>query len=386
MSDVRRIALDEVVRHFEELEDPRCSINRKHPLVSVVVIAVMAVLAGAGGPKAIARWAALKEEFLVAPLDLPGGVPGKDFFPRILFSLGPEAFRACFANWLESLRASAAAATGVEQPVLAVDGKTARRSHDRINGLGALHAVTVWASEFGLALGQVACAEKSNEITAIPEVLRLVGIKGAIVTIDAMGAQKAIAEQIVEGEADYVLALKGNQETLYRAVIDHIHEQWEDDFARVKARRHRTRETGHGRDETRTYIELPVPEGLPGLALWAGLKSIGVVVSECVRDGKETAEVRYYISSLGVGVKRFAHAIRSHWTIENSCHWSLDVTYREDESRIRDRHLRENFAWLNRLTLSLLKQHPGRESLAMKRRSCGWSDDFLLEVLVGATD
>ena len=162
-----------------------------------------------------------------------------------------------------------------------------------------------------------------------------------------------------------------------------IHEQWEDDFASVKARRHQTKETGHGREETRSYIQMPVPEDLPGLELWEGLKSIGVVVSECVRDGKETVEVRYYISSLGVGVKRFAHAVRSHWGIENSCHWSLDVTYREDESRIRDQHLRENFAWLNRFTLSLLKQHPGRESLAMKRRSCGWSDDFLLEVLTG---
>jgi predicted transposase YbfD/YdcC len=215
--------------------------------------------------------------------------------------------------------------------------------------------------------------------------LRLVDLKGAIITIDAMGTQKAIAEQIIEGEADYVLALKGNQETLHQAVIDHILEQWEDDFAKVGARRHQTHETGHGREETRSYIQMPAPENLPGRESWAGLKSIGVVVSECVRDGKETVEVRYYISSLGVGVKRFAHAIRSHWGIENSCHWSLDVTYREDDSRIRDKNLRENVAWLNRLTLSLLRQHPGRESLAMKRRSCGWCDDFLLKVLAGAT-
>ncbi len=385
MADLQRIALDEVVRHFEELEDPRSAVNLQHPLVSVVVIALMAVLAGASGPTAIAGWAALKEEFLVGALDLPNGVPRKDVFRRVLMALKPGAFQACFATWLQSLRAAAATATGVTQPVLAVDGKTARRSHDRKNGLGALHSVSIWASDFGLSLGQVACAEKSNEITAIPELLRLVDIKGAIITIDAMGTQKAIAEQIIAGEADYVLGLKGNQETLYQSVIGHIHEQWEDDFAGVTARRHRTRETGHGRDETRTYIQMPVPEGLPGLRLWAGLKSIGVVVSECVRDGQETAEVRYYISSLAVGVKRFAHAVRSHWAIENSCHWSLDVTYREDDSRIRDKNLRENFAWLNRLTLSLLKQHPGRESLAMKRRKCGWSDDYMLKVLGGAT-
>jgi predicted transposase YbfD/YdcC len=385
MAGIARLRLDEIVRHFEGLEDPRSTVNRQHPLASVVVIALMAVLAGAGGPTAIAEWAALKEEYLVQALDLPNGVPRKDVFRRVLMALKPGGFQACFASWLRSLRTAAAKATGVERPILAVDGKTARRSHDRKNGLGALHSVSVWASEFGLSLGQVACAEKSNEITAIPELLRLVDIEGAIITIDAMGTQKAIAEQIIEGGGDYVLALKGNQETLHQAVIDHILDQWEDDFARVNARRHQTKESGHGREETRTYIQMPAPASLPGLDLWAGLKSIGVVVSECVRDGEETAEVRYYISSLGVGVKRFAHAIRSHWSIENSCHWSLDVTYREDESRIRDKYLRENFAWLNRLTLSLLKQHPGRESLAMKRRSCGWSEDFLLKVLVGAT-
>jgi predicted transposase YbfD/YdcC len=385
MADIQRLSLDEVVRHFEELEDPRSTVNLQHPLVSVVVIALMAVLAGANGPTAIAKWAAMKHEFLLKTLNLPNGIPRKDVFRRVLMLLKPGAFQACFANWLQSLRARAAAATGVERPVLAVDGKTARRSHDRTNGLGALHSVSAWASEFGLSLGQVACAEKSNEITAIPELLRLVDIHGAIITIDAMGTQRAIAAQIIEGEADYVLALKGNQETLHQAVIAYIDEQGENDFADVKARRHQTRETGHGREETRSYIQMPVPKGLPQLALWKGLKSIGLVESRCVRDGKETVAIRYYISSLGVGVKRFAHAVRSHWGIENSCHWSLDVTYREDESRIRDKHMRENFAWLNRFTLSLLKQHPGRDSLVMKRRSCGWNENFLLEVLTGAT-
>ena len=209
-------------------------------------------------------------------------------------------------------------------------------------------------------------------------------IKGTIITIDAMGTQKAIAEKIIDGEADYVLALKGNHETLHQAVIDYIDEQSENDFATVTARRHVTEETGHGRQETRSYIQMPVPQGLPGLELWKGLKSIGMVMSECLRNGKETVEIRYYISSLAVSVKRFANAIRSHWGIENSCHWSLDLTYREDESRIQNKHMRENFAWLRRLTLSLLKQHPGRESVAMKRRSCGWSDDFMMEVLTGA--
>jgi predicted transposase YbfD/YdcC len=384
MADVERFSLlDEVVLHFAELEDPRSAVNLQHPLVSVVVIALMAVLAGAGGPTAIARWAALKEEFLLTALNLPNGVPRKDVFRRVLMTLRPGAFQVCFVNWLTSLRAKAAAETGVGQPILAVDGKTARRSHDRKKGLGALHSVSVWASEFGLSLGQVACAEKSNEITAIPELLRLVDIKGAIITIDAMGTQKAIAAEIIEGEADYVLALKGNQEALHQAVIDHINEQLEGDLE--EAREHVTTEKAHGREETRIYLQLPAPEDLPGFTLWKGLKSIGVVTSQCVRNGKETIDVRYYISSLGMGVKQFARAVRSHWGIENTCHWVLDMTYREDESRIREKALRENFAWLNRFTLSLLKQHPGRLSLAMKRRSCGWDENFLMEVLAGAT-
>ena len=383
MGDVRHVSLDEVVIHFEELEDPRSAINQRHPLVSVLVIALLAVLAGASGPTAIARWAALKEEFLLEVLDLPNGLPRKDVFRRVLMTLKPAAFQACFGGWLQTLRTEAAAETGVEQPILAVDGKTLRRSHDHAKGLGALHSVSVWASEYGLSLGQVACAEKSNEITAIPELLRLVDIKGAIITIDAMGTQKAIAKQIIDGGADYVLALKGNQETLHQAVIDYIDEQLEGDLS--GAQEHVTTEKGHGREETRVYLQLPAPEKLPGFMMWKGLKSIGLVTSCCVRDGKETTEFRYYISSLPTEAKQFARAVRGHWGIENGCHWSLDMTFREDESRLRERHLRENFAWINRFALSLLKQHPGKQSLIMKRRSCGWSDIFLMEVVTGST-
>jgi predicted transposase YbfD/YdcC len=383
MADLRRVSLDEVVVHFQELEDPRSTVNRRHPLASVLVVALLAVLAGAAGPTAIARWAALKGELLSRVLDLPHGVPRKDVFRRVLMALKPAAFQACFANWLRSLRADAAAETGVERPVLAVDGKTSRRSHDRDKGLGALHSLSVWASEYGLSLGQVACAEKSNEITAIPELPRLVDIQGASITIDAMGTQKAIAEQIIAGGADYVLALKGNQEALHQAVIGSVDEQLEGDL--TDAREHVTAEKGHGREETRTYLQLPAPEGLPGFTLWERLRSIGMVTSCCVRDGREAIETRYYVGSLGVDVKRFARAVRGHWGIENACHWVLDMTFREDESRARERHLRENLAWLNRFVLSLLKQHPGRQSGAMKRRSCGWSDAFLMEVVTGST-
>ena len=380
-----RVGLDEVLRHFSELEDPRSEINKRHPLPSVIVIALMAVLAGAGGPTAIARWAKFKADLLTTLLPLPYGVPAKDVFRRVLSAINPEAFQLCFMHWLQSLREAAAEATGIEQPVLSIDGKTLRRSHDRQKGLGPLHAVSVWCSDFGLTLAQVATDEKSNEITAIPAVLKLVDLSGAIITIDAMGTQTAIAKQIVDGGGDYVLALKGNQGKLHQAVIDYVDQQLETDFADCGARRDVTEETGHGREERRIAVQMPAPPTLPGLDRWKGLRTIGIVMLTCLRDGKQTFETRYYISSLPLGVKRFARAVRGHWGIENTCHWSLDMTYREDESRIREQHLRETFAWLNRFTLSLLKQHPGKESLAMKRRGCGWNDNFLLEVLTGKT-
>jgi predicted transposase YbfD/YdcC len=383
MTKPKRITVDEILCHFGELEDPRDEINQKHPFESVLVIALMAVLAGAGGPTAIARWALIKKDLLTQVLELPKGIPSKDVFRRVLMAINPQAFQLCFANWLSSLREKSAAETEITQPVLAVDGKTLRRSHNKKKSLGALHSVSVWASEFGLSLGQVACAEKSNEITAIPELLQLVGVKGAIITIDAMGTQKAIAKAIVEKEGDYVLALKGNQESLHQAVIDYIDNQSINGFEDIETRQHTMEETGHGRNEVRCYIQMPAPKDLPGFELWKGLKTVAVVVSQCVRDGKEVVEKRYYISSLELGVKNLARAVRGHWGVENGCHWILDVLYREDESRIREQNLRENFAWINRFTLSLLKQHPDKSSVAMKRRSCGWNDEFLMQVLTG---
>lgn len=385
MAGAARREMETVLWHFEELEDPRSTVNRLHPLSSVLAIAIMAVLAGANGPTSIAELAELKAAFLRQRLPLPHGVPRKDVFRRVLMALKPDAFQACFANWLTVLRQAAAEATEVDRPTLAVDGKTLRRSHDRGRNLGALHSVSVWASEYGLSLAQVATDEKSNEITAIPLALSLVDLKGAIVTIDAMGTQTAIAQQIVDGEADYLLALKGNQGTLYEAATDYLEQESLTDFQNCAARRIVTHETGHGRTETRTYIQLPVPLELPGASCWANLCTLGVAILYCIRDGKETVDARYFISSLKLGVRQFARAVRSHWGIENSCHWCLDVTYREDESRIREKNLRENFAWLNRLTLSLLKQHPAKKSIAMKRRACGWNENFMLQVLDGKT-
>src|SRR3954462_6765424 len=290
-----RTQLDEIVESFATLEDPRSHINRRHPLPSVLVIAVLAVLAGAAGPTAIARWAELKEDLLTGLLDLPRGIPGKDVFRRVLMMLRPDAFEACFNAWIARLRDEAVAETGVERPIVAIDGKTARRSHDAKEDLGPLHVVTAWAGEYGLALGQEVCAEKSNEITAIPELLKKIDVRGGIVTIDAMGTQKAIAAAIIAGKADYVLALKGNHESLHRAVIEHIDEQLEGDLAGALERT--TTDRGHGREEGRTYLQLPAPEGLPGGSQWKKLRSVGVVTSRRVQGDRESIEIRYYLSS-----------------------------------------------------------------------------------------
>src|SRR3954468_23864126 len=287
-----RSKLDEIVASFSTLEDPRSHINRRHPLPSILVIAVLAVLAGAAGPTAIARWAKYKEEFLRGLLDLPHGIPGKDVFRRVLMMLKPDAFEAAFDAWIARLRDEAVAETGVDRPIIAIDGKTARRSHDAKEDLGPLHVVTAWAGEYGLALGQEVCAEKSNEITAIPELLKKIDVRGGIVTIDAMGTQKAIAEEVIRGKAYYVLALKGNHESLHRAVIAHVDERLEGDLE--GAEELTTTDRGHGREEERTYLQLPAPEGLPGPGDWKGLESVGVVTSPRKEGEEESIEVRYY--------------------------------------------------------------------------------------------
>ncbi|WP_296454020.1 ISAs1 family transposase, partial [Rubinisphaera sp.] len=310
--------------------------------------------------------------------------PRKDVFRRVLIALNPEAFQRCFHAWISGLAEDARKSTGVGRPVFSVDGKTARRSHDQAKGMKALHAVSVWAGDYGLTLAQTACEEKSNEITAIPEALKLVNCKGAIITIDAMGCQKAIANQIVEQGGDYVLALKGNHEKLHHAVKEYVDAQLDDDFKSIPARRHMTEETGHGREERRIYVQMPLPKEIVSQHEWTGLKTIGVAMLTTVKNKKTTSDVRYFISSLTMGVKEFARSVRGHWAIENSCHWILDMVFREDESRIRQEWIRESFAWLNKFTLSLLKQHPAKQSIAMKRRRCAWNEDFLWEVLTNS--
>jgi predicted transposase YbfD/YdcC len=232
-------------------------------------------------------------------------------------------------------------------------------------------------------LGQVATAEKSNEITAIPELLDIIDVEGAIVTIDAAGCQKTIAARIVQGQGDYVLALKGNQRKLFNDVRLLLDGHIQDDFARSPVSRHVEVEQGHGRLEARRYYQMTAPSYLHGRSEWKGLKTIGAAVRVYEENGVEKSDTRYYISSLRRNGKQFAQAVRHHWAIENTLHWSLDMTYREDESRVRQRAFAENLSWLRRLTLSLIKQHPGKQSNIMKRRMAGWSVDFLMQILTG---
>lgn len=382
MSGSESSSLKSIAEHFEELPDPRSEVNREHVLVDVIVISICAILAGADGPTAIAAWAKSPSVsvWLKQHLALPKGIPSKDTYRRVLQRLQPQAFQKCFESWLQQLVGTR------DARLLSIDGKSLRGSHDRKQELGALHLVSVWATEHHLTLAQVATSEKSNEITAIPQVLDLVDVKNAIVTIDAMGTQTAIAAKIVDGGGDYVLPVKGNQGGLEEAVTDFFGDHMEDDFARVKVSRCETTETHHGRVEKRSYFQVNVPKDLPGRARWKGLRTLGLVVRTREINGVESDEIQCSISSLRRNVKLFAKAVRGHWGIENTCHWTLDMTFREDESRTRDRHVGENLAWLRRFGLGLLQQHPDtKTSLAMKRRKAGWCVSFLSEVLFNST-
>jgi predicted transposase YbfD/YdcC len=368
-----------ILEYFDDLEDPLSSINRQHLLGDLIVICVCGVLAGADGPKAIGVWARAHAEWLKKYLELPHGIPSHDTIGRLLAALRPAAFQACFEQWIGSLRQRGAG--GLTDEVIAIDGKALRRSHNRKKSLGPLFLVSAWSVQRGISLGQLATEEKSNEITAIPELLDQIELNNATVTIDAAGCQKNIAAKIIDKGGDYLLALKGNQDTLYQAAMDYVIEQMENDFATTTVERYVETTKGHGREDTVEYFHLPVPKTLPGASLWKKLRTIGVAVRTSLQDGKETTDIRFFISSLSLEVRRFAAAGRGHWGIENSLHWCLDVTFREDDSRVRDRFAADNLAWLKRFAISLLKQQTDKESIAMRRRMAGWNVDYLMQVL-----
>ncbi len=378
MTDVT-VSLKSVVQHFESLTDPRDTRNRRHLLVDVIVISVCGVIVGCQGPTSIERWAQAKQEWLATLLELPHGIPSRDCIRRILSALKPAAFQKCFQEWIA---ACLLCDNNNTQRMIAIDGKTMRRSHDQAAGLGPLHVVSAWASEQGIALGQLATEEKSNEITAIPELLDQIDVKGAVVTIDAMGCQKAIAKKIIDGDGDYVLAVKENQPKLYKAIQAFFNEQMERGLEHTQHRRYETREKGHGRVEERDYYLAKLPDDFPLKKQWPGIKAIGMAINMTTdKDGNERGDVRFFIVSRYMSGSRFAQAVRGHWGIENSLHWVLDVTFDEDQSRARERSLADNLSWLRRFGISLLKQHPSKHSIKGKSEIAGWNNDFLLQVL-----
>jgi predicted transposase YbfD/YdcC len=364
--------------HFAGLTDPRIDRSRLHELLDIVAIAICAVVAGADSWDDIEDFGKVKHSWLKTFLALPNGIPSHDTFRRLFERLDPEEFQHCFLGWIEALHEA------TERRVVAIDGKTLRRSFDRAKGQSALHLVHAWATANHLLLGQVAVDEKSNEITAIPKLLRMLELAGAIVTIDAMGCQKEIARTIRERRADYVLALKANHGHLFERVVAF----WEAGYARrlkgPDIRYHREWDRGHGRTECRRCWATSDLDWLEGREEWKDLKSVVMVEAERFIGDSLSVETRYYLSSLPNDAKLLDEAVRSHWGVENSLHWVLDVTFHEDSSRIKKENAPENFGLLRRLALCLLKKEASsKRSIRGKRLRASWDDGYLIQVLCG---
>ena len=366
-----------LLKHFETLEDPRVSYLVEHRLLDIVALTICAVVCGAEGWEDIEAYGRSKLEWLKTFLELPNGIPSHDTVSRVFARLEPSKLQDCFVSWVKAI------AQLSEGEVIAIDGKSVRHSYDKGKGKGAIHMVSAWASENRLALGQVKVADKSNEITAIPQLLDILDIQGCIVTIDAMGAQKEIAKQITEQGADYVLSLKGNQGNLHEDVQQLFDWASKTDFKDIEHEVYQTIDKGHGRLEKRRYYLLGNVEHLVDAHQWTGLNRVGMIESERHIEGKPTAtERRYYLTSLDGGVERFAGASRGHWGIENRLHWSLDVVFREDDSRIRTDHAPENMTLIRKIALNLLTKESSKGSKKRKRLKAGWDNDFLIQVLL----
>jgi len=363
--------------HFSSIQDPRTR-PVDHPLHDILFLAVCATIAGADGPTDIEEFGHAHLDWLRRFIPLINGIPSHDTISRLFILIKPKAFQQAFLNWIETFSFQEDQAG--EFRFVPIDGKTLRGSGTQEHR--PLHSVSAWSSANGVSLGQVAVDQKSNEIKAIPELLRMLELRGALVTIDAMGCQKAIAKDIVQDGGEYILAVKQNQPTLHAALETFFEAAVEKDFEDCGCRVHETEETSRGRQETRQFVVSPLPEIMTEFKKeWRGLNSIGRAMSMVERDGKVTIEVRYYILSIPPKVKTFSTAVRGHWSIENSLHWVLDVVFKEDASQIRIGHGPENFGFLRRFVISLLRQDTSEGSLRRKRKRAAWNTDFLQKVL-----
>lgn len=364
---------------FADLWDPRVQASCDHLLIDLLVISILAVTCGADDWTDLETFGKLRHAWLKLFLKLPGGIPSHDTFRRVFGLLDRKQFAACLFQWTQAIHE----ATGGK--LIAIDGKALRRSFARKSGKAMLHLVTAWSSENGLTLGQVACADKSNEITAIPELLKLLNLKGTTVTIDALGAQKEIASQIREQKGHYVLALKGNQSSLQDDMQQRFEAGMQTDFQGMKHEVYETVETGHGRTDERTCHVLEIPQDHRQRKHWRDLKTLAVTVSRRVIGEHETWESRLYVSSHPPRASQLAQAIRRHWSIENSPHWVLDVIFGEDARRQQDRNGGANLAAIRRLVVSLLRQEQTlKRGTKCKRMACALDPDYLLKVFHNA--
>lgn len=368
---------------FEIVEEPRVAGRCDHPLNSMLFLVVAAVISGADGPADIEDFGIEKRAWLEQFVEFPAGIPSHDTIGRLLSLVKPQSLQDALLAWISELRHKHCENASDGPMVVAIDGKTARGSYTDPGKTNALHIVSAWATENGVTLGQSSVDSKSNEITAIPELLNTLDLNDTIVTLDALGSQKSIAKQIVNGKGDYTFAVKGNHKKLLAAMQAAFEAVHDDGLVESGFRSKDVVQKGHGRSETRHYIVGPIPESLRELVKgWANIKSVGQAINVTTVGDKETVEVRYYISSRPPKVSEFANSVRKHWGIE-SMHWILDVVFGEDSSRIRTKHATANMSFVRRFVTSLLKQDTSRSSLKAKRKRAGWNTDFLETVLFG---
>ncbi|MHC5763869.1 ISAs1 family transposase [Nostoc sp.] len=366
-----------IADHFLGIEDPRIDRTKRHNLIDIMTIAVCAVICGADGWVAIETYGCAKYEWLKTFLELPNGIPSHDTFARVFAQINPQQFQSCFVGWMKSI----SRITNGE--VVAIDGKTLRRSYDESNEQSAIQMVSAWATTNKMVLGQVKVDEKSNEITAIPELLKVLELSGCIVTIDAIGCQKEIVKLITSQNADYVIALKKNQGNLYDEVEKLFSSGIATGFDGIKHSTYKTEETGHGRHEIRNYVMFSQIESrLNSDSIWSNFNSVGMVESVRSFNGETTVETRYFISSLESDAKQFGNSIRSHWGIENSLHWLLDVALREDDCRIRKDNAPQNFAILRHIAVNLLTQEKRvKRGIKNKQFLAAMDNKYLLSIL-----